>query len=91
MRRATSVALVVMAVGVLLIFFFLAPVTTYRGTFSEGAVIGIPFTAQVSASYVLLGCGEMYNPTYNFVTYSNASEPHYLYIGGAWQCGGNPG
>ena len=71
----------------MLLFFFLVPVTKYRGTSSAGSATGIPFTAQVSASYILLRCGEMYNPTYSMATYQNSSETHYLYIGGAWQCG----
>jgi hypothetical protein len=81
-RRALTVALVVVAVGVVA-FFFLAPVTTEHWTRDTVHGPFILYTAQASLSFHLLGFGMLYNytlttpgPPYHLASYLWASKCH---------------
>ena len=69
---------------------FLLPIVTYRGTTVYLGLDGIAYTARISPSYILLGCGLVYQPTLsipllmNGFGVTNATRP--LYNGSAWRC-----
>ncbi|MDA4124193.1 MAG: hypothetical protein OK438_01890 [Thaumarchaeota archaeon] len=91
-QKLLAIAVVVIA----LLLFFLAPAMTYTGDASslrEASPImvlsGTTFTAQVSLSYALFGCREVYNPTVHTISYSGFTpvyQTYQLYGGGAWEC-----
>jgi len=84
MKSKTKLLVSAGAIVVIVVFTLFAPIVTYKGKAAYGATINVPFTAQVSLSYVVFGCGEVYNPTF---VLSTDNTTHQLYQGGAWQCG----
>ena len=76
--------------GVLVIvvvaLFFLLPVVPYSSSNAAQSLVGAKATAGVSPSYMVFGCGLVYNPSIGS-TLGSASIASHPWQGARWTCG----